>query len=385
MRVPPSIAIDISPLLVLNTGISYYTANLVRHIIGLRPEYLWRFFAMPERVAKEVTMKNAEQEFKMIVEPWLLPPRVTSLLLQAPLSFLLTVEKFVGTNDLYHWTNFFTYSQKRGKKILTVHDVSVFLFPEFHPLKRRLTFKAFFPRSLEQADHILTDSTSTKKDLIDHFKVPAEKITTVYLGVDASFTPVPAQEATPILDNYNLRRGEYLLFFGTLDPRKYLVRFLRAYNQFRDNHRSAIPLIMVGANGWLNQSLFTEIEKSPWKRDIRILGYISKNDLPALYSGAAAFVYPSIYEGFGLPPLEAMACGAPVITSDNSSLPEVVGDAALLVNAQNVEAIAGAMFKIVSDPSLRERLWQRSSARAKRFSCRRTAPEPLAVYERILG
>ncbi len=385
MRVPPSIAIDISPLLVLNTGISYYTANLVRHIIGLRPEYLWRFFAMPERVAKEVTMKNAEQEFKMIVEPWLLPPRVTSLLLQAPLSFLLTVEKFVGTNDLYHWTNFFTYSQKRGKKILTVHDVSVFLFPEFHPLKRRLTFKAFFPRSLEQADHILTDSTSTKKDLIDHFKVPAEKITTVYLGVDTSFLPVPAQEATPILDNYNLRRGEYLLYVGTMEPRKNLVRLLRAYNQFRDNHRSAIPLIMVGANGWLNQSLFTEIEKSPWKRDIRILGYISKNDLPALYSGAAAFVYPSIYEGFGLPPLEAMACGAPVITSDNSSLPEVVGDAALLVNAQNVEAIAGAMFKIVSDPSLRERLGQRSSARAKHFSWRRTAEETLAVYERILG
>jgi glycosyltransferase involved in cell wall biosynthesis len=385
MSVPPSIAIDISPLLVLNTGISYYTANLVSHLIGLKPEFQWRFFAVPERVAKEVNIKNPERDFKTIIDPWFLPPRLTSLLLQAPLSCLLTVEKFVGASDLFHCTNFSTYSQKRGKKILTVHDVSFFLFPEYHPLMRRLTFKAFFPRSLDQADHIITDSNSTKRDLVDYFHVPAEKITTIHLGVDETFVPVSEREAAPILSKHGIRFGKYLLYVGTVEPRKNLPRLIQAYNLFRANASQSLPLVLVGASGWLNQDLFREIDKSRWESEIKLLGYVAKTDLSALYSGAAAFVYPSIYEGFGLPPLEAMACGAPVITANNSSLPEVVGDAAILVDAYDVDAIARAMLQVASDPTMRENLKERGLARAKCFSWRRTAEQTLAVYERALG
>ncbi len=385
MSAQPRIAIDISPLLVLNTGISYYTANLVSHLIGLKPEFQWRFFAVPERVATEVNIKNPAGDFKTIIDPWFLPPRITSLLLQAPLSCLLTVEKFVGASDLFHWTNFLTCSQKRGKKVLTVHDVSFFLFPEYHPLKRRLTFKALFPRSLEQADQIITDSDSTKRDLVEHFHVPADKITTVHLGVDPTFAPASEAQAAPIMAKHGVRFGAYLLYIGTVEPRKNLPRLIQAYHLFRANGSQSLPLVLVGANGWLNQDLFREIDKSRWKDHIKILGYVAKTDLPALYSGAAAFVYPSIYEGFGLPPLEAMACGAPVITADNSSLPEVVGDAALLVDAYDVEAIANAMLQVASDSTMRESLKQRGLARAQYFSWRRTAEQTLAVYERALG
>jgi glycosyltransferase involved in cell wall biosynthesis len=385
MSKQPSIAIDISPLLVLNTGISYYTANLVSHLIGLRPEFQWRYFAVPERVATEVNIKNPAGDFKTTIDPWFLPPRITSLLLQAPLSCLLTVEKFVGASDLFHWTNFLTCSQKRGKKVLTVHDVSFFLFPEYHPLKRRLTFKALFPRSLEQADQIITDSDSTKRDLVEHFHVPADKITTVYLGVDPTFAPASEAQATPIMAKHGVRFGAYLLYIGTVEPRKNLPRLIQAYNLFRANGSQSLPLVLVGASGWLNQDLFREIDKSPWKDNIKILGYVAKTDLPALYSGAAAFVYPSIYEGFGLPPLEAMACGAPVITTDNSSLPEVVGDAAILVDAYDVDAIARAMLQVASDLTMRESLKQRGLARAKFFTWQRTAEQTLAVYERALG
>jgi O-antigen biosynthesis alpha-1,3-mannosyltransferase len=382
---PPRIAIDVSPLLDLSTGIGYYTAHLARQLIGLRPEFRWRFFAVPRRTEKEINFKIGSEEFKAVIKPWYLPARATSLLLQAPLKPLLAVENFIGESDLFHWTNFLCCSQRRGKKILTVHDISFCLFPEYHPLKRRLLFKKLFPGSLEQADHIITVSQNTKQDLVHHFHVPAKNITVIYLGVDPTFTPVTEPEAAPIMATHGVRFSEYLLYIGTVEPRKNLVRLIQAYNIFRANDSASLPLVLVGASGWLNQDLYKEIEKSPWKSEIKILGYVAKTDLPALYSGAVAFVYPSIYEGFGLPLLEAMACGAPVITANNSSLPEVVGDAAILVDAYNVEAIASVILQVVNDPRVREDLKQRGLARAKCFSWQFTAEQTLAVYERALG
>jgi len=298
---------------------------------------------------------------------------------------LLAVENFIGNSDLFHWTNFLCCSQRAGKKILTVHDISFFLFPEYHPLKRRLLFKALFPRSLEQADHIITDSHNTKNDLVRYFQVPASKITAIHLGADPSFAPVTQESAAPVLSEYGISFGRYLLCVGTLEPRKNLVRLLLAYDQFRASNPSELQLVLVGADGWLNQELYSTIERSSWKRDIKILGYVPKTHLPALYSGAVAFIYPSVYEGFGLPPLEAMACGAAVITSNCSSLPEVVGDAALVVDPKKIDDIAGAMSKIAGDGALRETLKGRGLARAKGFDWLTTAHETLKVYEKVLG
>lgn len=382
---PPRIAIDISPLLTKSTGIGYYTANLVSHLLALQPEIRWSFFSIPGRKAKEVDIQTSGQAIRQIIDPWFLPARMTSLLLQAPLQRLLAVENFIGNSDLFHWTNFLCCSQRAGKKILTVHDISFFLFPEYHPLKRRLLFKALFPRSLEQADHIITDSHNTKNDLVRYFQVPASKITAIHLGADPSFAPVTQEGAAPVLSGYGISFGRYLLCVGTLEPRKNLVRLLLAYDQFRASHPSELQLVLVGADGWLNQELYSTIERSSWKSDIKILGYVPKTQLPALYSGAVAFIYPSVYEGFGLPPLEAMACGAAVITSNCSSLPEVVGDAALAVDPIKIDDIAGAISKLAGDGALRETLKRRGLARAKVFDWLTTAHETLRVYEKVLG
>jgi glycosyltransferase involved in cell wall biosynthesis len=382
---PPRIAIDISPLLTLSTGIGYYTANLISHIMALKPEIRWSFFTIPGRKPKEVEIPASGPAIRQIIQPWILPARMTSLLLQAPLQQLLAVENFIGASDLFHWTNFLCCSQRAGKKILTVHDVSFFLFPEYHPLKRRLLFKAFFPRSLEQADHIITDSQNTKNDLVRYFAVPESKMTVIHLGADPSFRPVAKECAVPVLSEYGIKFEEYLLCVGTLEPRKNLVRLLQAYDLFRSNDSRGLTLVLAGADGWLNRELFDAIEQSAWKRDIKILGYVPKAHLPALYSGAVSFVYPSLYEGFGLPPLEAMACGAAVIASNSSSLPEVVGNAGLLIDPKQAESIAGAMSKLSGDVALRATLRNRGLARAKMFDWQSTARKTLEIYEKALG
>ena len=193
------------------------------------------------------------------------------------------------------------------------------------------------------------------------------------------------EAAAATLMRYGINYGQYLLYVGTLEPRKNLKRLLQAYHLFRDSHSECVPMVLAGANGWLNHSLFDEIDRSPWKSEIKILGYIPKAELPALYAGAIAFVYPSIYEGFGLPPLEAISCGTAVITSNNSSLPEVVGDAALLIEPEASDDIASAMLKIVTDVSLRGTLRQRGLERAKIFDWRITAERTLDVYTKTLG
>jgi glycosyltransferase involved in cell wall biosynthesis len=382
---PPRIAIDVSPLLDLATGIGYYIANLASRLTGLKPEFQWNFFAVPRRTAKEINVRIGTEEFKTVIKPWHLPARVTSLLFQAPLRPFLAVEDFIGESDLFHWTNFLCCSQRTGKKIVTVHDISFFLFPEYHPWKRRFLFNTFFPRSLEQADHIIAVSQNTKQDLVRYFHVPPGNITVVPLAADNTFTPMCREAAAATLMRYGINYGQYLLYVGTLEPRKNLKRLLQAYHLFRDSHSECVPMVLAGANGWLNHSLFDEIDRSPWKSEIKILGYIPKAELPALYAGAIAFVYPSIYEGFGLPPLEAISCGTAVITSNNSSLPEVVGDAALLIEPEASDDIASAMLKIVTDVSLRATLRQRGLERAKIFDWRITAERTLDVYTKTLG
>jgi glycosyltransferase involved in cell wall biosynthesis len=381
---PPRITFDISPLLTISTGIGYYTANLVSHLMALQPEIQWSFFSIPGRKPKEVDIQTSSEVIRQIIDPWFLPARATSLLLQAPLHRLLAVESFIGASDLFHWTNFLCCSQRTGKKILTVHDVSFVLFPEYHPLKRRFLFKSFFPRSLEQADHIITVSQNTKQDLVRYFHVPPEGITVIPLAADETFRPICPEDAAATLTRYGIRYAQYVLYVGTLEPRKNLPRLLQAYHLFRNSHSESVPMVLTGANGWLNKGLFAEIERSPWRSDIKILGYVAKADLSALYSGALAFVYPSIYEGFGLPPLEAMACGAPVITSNNSSLPEVVGDAGLLVDPLDVDEIARAMLKIADNLVLRETLCKRGIERARTFNWKITAQQTLDVYEKTL-
>jgi glycosyltransferase involved in cell wall biosynthesis len=201
----------------------------------------------------------------------------------------------------------------------------------------------------------------------------------------AGFVPLAAAEVEPVVRRYGLAFREYLLFVGNVEPRKNLVGLLRAYDSLRRGRRRGPALVIAGGAGWKNRAILDAMAASPYTADIRIVGYVPEGELAALMNGAIAFVYPSLYEGFGLPPLEAMACGTPVITSNRSSLPEVVGDAALLVDPENTSDLALAMARLVDDAPLREALRERGLVRARAFSWQRTAELTSAVYESAIA
>jgi len=229
----------------------------------------------------------------------------------------------------------------------------------------------------------LADSQATKQDLIELLGVPPEKIAVVYGGIEARFSPAadPAGDAM-VRQKYGLEQP-YMFTLGTLEPRKNYVRLMRAYHRLSQEAGSVPPLIVAGGKGWLYEDIFAEVERLGLGERVRFLGYVQDTDLPALYRGAELFVFPSLYEGFGFPPLEAMACGCPVVCSNSSSLPEVVGDAAILVDPTDEEQIARALYAGLTEATLRERLIERGLARAALFTWPAAARRLVAEYERL--
>jgi glycosyltransferase involved in cell wall biosynthesis len=238
------------------------------------------------------------------------------------------------------------------------------------------------------ATRIIADSEATCLDLIRHYHIQEHKITVVYPGCDRSLAPVTDRELlTSVRARYRLAHS-YLLYVGTLHPRKNLVRLIEAFafltaslDAETKDGASPLQLVLAGQKGWLYDDILAQVRKLGLTERVRLTGYLPPADLPALLSGARAFVFPSLYEGFGLPVLEAMACGTPVICSNVSSLPEVAGDAALLVDPLDVDALAAALEQVVVDPELRRALVERGFRQAARFSWRRCARETLQVLE----
>jgi glycosyltransferase involved in cell wall biosynthesis len=229
---------------------------------------------------------------------------------------------------------------------------------------------------------ILADSAATAADLTAAHGVDSARVRVVYLGRDETLAPV---RDGLVLANAQARYGiggRYLLYVGTLQPRKNLARVISAFSQLASASALAdVQLVLAGKRGWLYDDLFTQVARLGLAGRVLFPGYIPESDLPALLGGALAFVYPSLYEGFGIPVLEAGACGVPVITSNTSSLPEVAGDAALLVDPYDVDAIADAMYRLVTDEALRAELTRRGAENVKRFSWEKCARETLAVLE----
>lgn len=236
-------------------------------------------------------------------------------------------------------------------------------------------------RAVEAADAVIVPSSATKSDLVAWFKLPARKVRVVPLAAGECFLPLPSQEVIPVLRRHRLPVRGYILFAGNIEPRKNLARLVEAYNILRKETRLTPLLVLVGGGGWKNQPIHRAIRASPFATDIKLLGYVSDEEISALMNGAALFSYPSIYEGFGIPPLEAMACGTPVVASNASSLSEVVGDAALLVDPSDVTGLAAAMVRILQDQTLREDLRERGFKQARQFSWEETARLTVQVYE----
>jgi glycosyltransferase involved in cell wall biosynthesis len=269
-----------------------------------------------------------------------------------------------------------------SKHVITVFDLSVLLFPGYHPWMRVRAFTEGIARSAARADAIIVISEHTKQDVMKLLGVPEGKIHVVLCAAAARFRPLPSMELNRVLSKYNLEAGEYLLCVGNVEPRKNLVRLVESYDLLRRSVGRLHPMVIAGGQGWHNSLIYKKVEELGLQQAVKFLGYVPDDDLPPLLNGALLFVYPSLYEGFGLPPLEAMACGTPVVASNNSSLPEVVGDAALTVDPHDVEGIAKAMEQLLNE-ELRNEMRTRGLARAKLFSWERTARETLKVYEEV--
>lgn len=271
-----------------------------------------------------------------------------------------------------------------GLKVATVHDLSHVLFPHFHPPARIAYMNRAFPDSLQLADHLITDSESVRQEVIQNFDWPPERITAVPLGVDPIFHPRPDDELQALWPKYGLRAGGYTLCVGTIEPRKNIDRLLSAYEALPPRLRRRYPLVLIGARGWRSDLTHDRIDKAEAAGWLRYLAYAPQADLPMLYAGARLFTYPSLYEGFGLPALEAMASGVPVITSSVSSLTEVVGDAAWLVNPLDTEGISTALEQALQDDTWLQKASIHGRGRASLFTWSGCVTQTVAVYQAML-
>ena len=284
---------------------------------------------------------------------------------------------------VFHGPNFFLPACAEAG-VATVHDLSVFKYPETHPLERIKHFEREFTDSMARAAHLVTDSEATRLEVMSFLAWPAEKITAVPLGVSSQFAPASDAALAPCLAKYGLTFKRYALCVSTLEPRKKIANLLQAYQSLPPQVREQYPLVLVGGAGWLSDALHQEIDRLAGQGWLRYLGFLPEADLPALYAGARAFVYPSIYEGFGLPVLEAMASGVPVVASIYSSLPEVTQGAAQLVDPDDIDALALGIQTSLCDEPWRATACKTGLAVAQSFTWSRCIDRTVDVYKKVM-
>jgi glycosyltransferase involved in cell wall biosynthesis len=261
--------------------------------------------------------------------------------------------------------------------------MTLFITPRFHRFKKIVLDRTLLPHVARRAASIVTVSKSAQNDIVRYLRVPKSKVHVVMNAVSPAFKPIAAQGRLEVCARYGLN-VPYVLYVGTIEPRKNLVRLIQAFAKFKASGQPH-KLVLVGQQGWQCEPIYAEVEKQGLQSEAIFTGYVPFDDLPALYSAAESMAFPSLYEGFGLPVLESMACGTPVITSASSSLAEVAGSAALLVNPFSVDEIAEALYTIHSDSLLAERLSVKGHERATHFTWDKAARATLALYENVLS
>ncbi|MDP2736262.1 MAG: glycosyltransferase family 1 protein [bacterium] len=273
-----------------------------------------------------------------------------------------------------------------SKSLLTIHDLSFLKYPEFFSWRKNFWHKMInVKRLIKRFDCVVAVSENTKRDIIELCGVDENKIKVIYAGVGEEFRKsADERKLVEVKSKYNLP-DKFILYLGTLEPRKNVDGIIRAYNEIRNKNHALdnIKLVIAGGRGWKSDNIYKEWERSKFKDDIKFLGYVDSKDKPYLYNLAGVFVYPSFYEGFGFPPLEAMASGLPVIASYAASLPEVTGDAALMVDPHNINDIARATREILTDENLKNKLIERGLLRAKNFSWENTARKYLEILNNL--
>lgn len=363
-------------------GIGHYTYQLVRHLLEVDKENTYILFfdrsAQKTRIAK-FKHENVHIRFFPFVQYTRLMPTTCSHFL---VSAILCREKL----DIFHSPTLSLPFSYKGTSIITVHDLSVYKFPELYLRKEVLRLKKDIPSVLRQAQKIIAVSQSTAKDVSKIFNISSDKIKVIFHGIDKRFfkKSSPAQ-IKKVKHKYGITK-DYFLFLGTLDARKNIVRIICAYERFRDKYIHILKnpiqqLVLAGAKGKNFKNIQKRISFSKYKKDIILPGYIEADDLDPLFEGADVFIFPSLYEGFGLPIIEAMANGVPVITSNVSSLPEVAKGGAILVDPHSVAEITQSLYTILTDKELHRDLCKNGKNRAREFSWEKCAQQTLKVYK----
>lgn len=369
------IGIDYTAAAWQGAGIGRYTRELVRHAVAMRSGFEYVLFyaagglppASPYvRDLEELTETYANVQ----AVPIPLTPRQLTILWQR-VRLPLPVEQFTGGLDVLHAPDF-VLPPTRARTLLTVHDLTFLIHPEAAEPKLQRYLARVLPRSLRRADLVLVDSRATRDDLMRLQGVPAERIAVVYPGVSSAFRRLPPTEVQAVRERLQLP-ATFLLFVGTLEPRKNLPRLLEALALLPD----APPLVIAGRKGWLYDAVFDAAERWQVQQRVQFLDYVADADLPALYNMAQVFVYPSLYEGFGLPVAEALACGTPVVTTAAGSLPEVTGDAAIIADPYSPAGIAAAIQQAQHQAP---RLRHAGPLQARRFPWEQAARALLACY-----
>jgi len=270
-----------------------------------------------------------------------------------------------------------------NRSIITVHDLIPVLFPDLVTPVYAWQSKSLLPRILNKTDRIITVSENTKQDIIKRYQITPDKIDTIYNGVSDHFRPCHPEEVYRFKELNNLI-DPYILFVGALEPKKNIPSIIKAYSLCLKIFPK-LKLILAGKISWKNQEIFSLIKNLNLEKNVKILNFVDYKDLPLLYAGAEVFVFPSLYEGFGLPPLEAMKCGTPVIVSDRSSLPEIVGEKGLMVNPEDISGLSRMILKVLNEPDFRKNMSDYYIRRADLFTWKRCIQETMESYERTLS
>jgi glycosyltransferase involved in cell wall biosynthesis len=286
--------------------------------------------------------------------------------------------------DVAHFTNGMVPLGAGAARVVTIHDVSLKLFPQCHPLRRRVINRPLVAVAAKVADAIVAVSHSARSDLLAFHSLPPDRVTVVHEAAGPGFTRISDVRVRARIKLRYALPERFVLYVGAIEPRKNLPRLMAAFAAAR---RLGVEhdLVCVGPYGWSSRDLYQRVDDLGLRRVVHFVGYVPVEDLPVIYNLAELFVFPSLYEGFGLPVIEAMACGTPVITADRSSLAEIAAGAAKLVDPGDVDALTAAIVTVATDSDLRANLSERGLARAKQFSWARTAKDMLALYHRVAG
>lgn len=284
--------------------------------------------------------------------------------------------------SLYHSPNYIL-QEIDLPSVATIHDFSWMHYPEFHPKERLDLFERYFSQTVKRASHFITDSEFVRQELVKLFGVNQEKITAIPLGVDSYFKPRGILEVQDVLQKYQLGFKSYFLAVSTVEPRKNLHNLIKGFLQLPMQLRIQYPLVLVGSKGWLSSELHQDISRLQAQGCLKYLGYVPENDLPKIYAAAGGFAFPSIYEGFGLPMLEAMASGVPVLTSASSSMLEIAEDGAILVDPMDVDQIAQGLQKLIQDEKWSSETVLKGIKIAARYTWEACIEKTIDVYKKI--